>query len=202
MPEIYQRKMWELLGDLEGILIYMDDVIVFGMNQTEHDSRLKEVLEKIMNAGLKLNKEKCEFSRSKLEFLGNIISSEGISVSPDKVEAVKKLKIPNNVHELRRMLGLFNFVTKFFHNAQINLSPLNNLLKKENCWQWGYSQQKAFDEIKKSLSTAPALAYFEENKEIVVSADASAYAVGGVLLQRHGDVLRPVAYCSRSLTKS
>ena len=67
-PEIYQRKMWELLGDLEGIMIYMDDVIVFGRNQTEHDSRLREVLEKIMNARLKLNKEKCEFSTSKLEF--------------------------------------------------------------------------------------------------------------------------------------
>ena len=136
----------EIIGRLGG---NFDLFIVFGMNQTEHDSRLKEVLEKIMNAGLKLNEEKCEFSRSKLEFLGNIISSEGISVSPDKVEAVKKLKIPNNVHELRRVLGLFNFVTKFVHNAQINLSPLNDLLKKENCWQWGDAQQKAFDEIKK-----------------------------------------------------
>ena len=103
---------------------------------------------------------------------------------------------------MRWVLGLFNFVTKFVHNAQVNLSPLNYLLKKENCWQWGDAQQKAFDEMKKSLSTAPALAYFEENKEIVVSADASEFVVGGVLLQRHGNVLRPVAYCSRALTKS
>ena len=80
--------------------------------------------------------------------------------------------------------------------------PLNSLLKKGSCWEWGETQQNAFDKMKQSLSSTPALAYFEQNKEIVVAADSSSYAMGGVLLQRHDGVLRPVAYCSRSRSRS
>ena len=101
-----------------------------------------------------------------------------------------------------RVLGLVNFVTKFIPNAQTNLTPLNVLLKKGVCWQLSNDQQRAFDETKRSLCRAPALEYFDPNKDIIVSADSSAYAVRGVLLERHGKILRPVAYCSRSLMPS
>lgn len=201
-PEIYQRKMFELLGDVSGVLIYMDDVIVYGSSEEQHNNTLKIVLDRIKRCGLKLNKAKCEFNKREIEFLGHKISDKGIFPSPDKIKAVQKLKSPENINELRRVLGLFNFVTKFVHNAQINLSPLNELLKKENGWRWDSMQEDAFNKMKVLLTTAPALAYFEPCKEIIVSADASAYALGAVLLQRHGKVLRPVAYSSRSLNKS
>jgi len=201
-PEIYQRKMCELLHGIDGVLIYMDDVIIFGKSEEEHDCVLKEVLGRIKSSGLKLNKEKCEFKKEKLEFLGHVISSEGITASPEKIEALLKLKEPENVTELRRVLGLFNFVTKFVYKAQINLSPLNELLKKDTVWEWGEPQQQAFQNMKNSLTMAPALAYFEGNRDIIVSADSSSYALGAVLLQRHDKILRPVAYCSRSLSES
>ena len=134
--------------------------------------------------------------------MGLNITENGIEISPNTIDAILKLKTPGNVSELSRVLGLVNFVTKFIPNAQATLTPLNELLKKGVCWQWSNNQQRAFDEIKLSLCRAPALAYFDPNKDIIVSADSSGYAMGGVLLQRHGKILRPVAYCSRSLMPS
>ena len=201
-PEIYQRKMYELLGDIGGVLIYMDDVIVFGKSESEHDDTLKTVLDRIKAAGLKLNKKKCEFKKQSLEFLGHNISYKGVSVSSDKIDAIKRLNPPKTVQELRRILGMFNFVTKFVKNAQSNLSPLNELLKKDSSWCWETSQQSAFENMKKELCAAPALSYFDPNKPMIVSADSSSYAIGGVLLQKHGKVLRTVAYCSRSLNNA
>lgn len=201
-PEIYQRKMCELLEGIDGVLVYMDDVIVFGNSEQSHEKALRLVLDRIKQSGLKLNKEKCEFSKNSLEFLGHTISSEGIKASPSKIEAIQKLKTPTNVAELRRVLGLVNFVTKFIHKAQVNLIPLNELLRKSSVWQWNKEHDDSFNKIKVSLCEAPALAYFDPNKEIIVSADASSYAMGGVLLQKHGTILRPVAYCSRAFNNS
>ena len=179
----------------------MDDVIIYGRTE-EQNVTLLEVLNRIRMSGLKLNTDKCQFNKTKLVFLGHIISDGGIYPSPDKVSAIKNLKVPENTKDLRRVMGLFNFVTKFVPNAQLNMYPLNSFLKKGSSWEWGETQQNAFDKIKQSLSSTPALAYFEQNKEIVVAADSSSYAMGGVLLQRQDGVLRPVAYCSRSLSRS
>ena len=111
----------------------MDDVIVFGRNQCAHDKNLNDVMNRIKNSGLKLNRDKCEFSQNKVKFLGHIISKNGIELNLNEIEAINNLKIPTNVHELRRVLGLFNFVTKFIPKAQENLSPMNELLKKGVC---------------------------------------------------------------------
>ena len=162
--------MYELFGDIDGVLIYMDDVIVFGKSESEHDDTLKTVLDRIKAAGLKLNKKKCEFKKQSLEFLGHYISHKGVSVSSDKIDAIKRLKPPKTVQELRRILGMFNFVTKFVKNAQSNLSPINELLKKDSSWCWETSQQSAFENMKKELCAAPALSYFDPNKHMIVSA--------------------------------
>ena len=178
---IYQRKMFELLKDIEGVLIYMDDVIVFGNSKESHDEALKTVLNRIKIFGLKLNKDKCMFNKRKLEFLGHVISDVGVHISPSKIEAVKRLKIPKNSRDLRRILGMLNFLTRFIPNAQVDLSPLNNLLNKNIAWVGGPSQQQALDKIKSIVSSSPVLAYFDPTKPIAVSTDSSSYALGGVL---------------------
>ena len=93
-PEIYQRKMCELLEGIENVLIYMDDVIIYGRTEEEHNVTLLKVLNKIRKSGLKVNRDKCQFNKTKLEFLGHIISDGGIYPSPDKVSAIKNLKVP------------------------------------------------------------------------------------------------------------
>ena len=199
-PEIYQRKMNELLGDLDGVICSMDDVLVFGPDQASHDKRLRDVLERISKSGLKLNKAKCSFRQEEVTFLGHVLTGQGIKISPAKVEAVKKLEAPENVAELRKMLGMINYLTKFVPNAQDVLQPLNVLLQADVAWTWDKPQEDAFQKAKKLLSEAPVLAYFDCSKPTMVSADASSYGIGGVLLQKHGALWRPVAYCSRMLT--
>lgn len=199
-PEIDQRKMTELLSGVEGVLIYMDDVLVFGDTAESHNKILKRVLDRIEISGLRLNKEKCIFCTDKLEFLGHSISTRGISVCPRRIDAIRNMKPPSNVKELQRLLGMINFVTKFIVHAQTILRPLNELLQKNAAWNWDHPQSKAFEKIKEMICNSPVLAYFDPKKTTIVSADASSYGIGGVLLQKHGEQLKPVAFCSRTLT--
>ena len=201
-PEIYQRKMTEMLDDLDGVICYMDDIVVSGKSPEEHDKNLKTVLDRIISSGLKLNKDKCQFNKNQINFLGHVIGSQGIEIDPSKVEAIQSLHPPSNIHELRRILGLFNYVQKFVPKAQELASPMNELLRKNTSWHWDSKQQESFDELKKVVSNTSALAYYDPNLETTLSVDASSYGLGGVLLQRHNGNQRPVAYCSRSLSSN
>lgn len=107
-PEIFQRKMMETLQGLEGVEIFMDDILVYGATEKEHDCRLEKVMQRIEAAGLKLNREKCSIRRSQLRFLGHLIDQSGIRPDPDKVEAIQQLPPPADVQELRRILGMVN----------------------------------------------------------------------------------------------
>ena len=112
-PEFYQKKMPHMLSGLQGVACMMDDVLVFGQTQAEHDQRLKAVLERIKRAGATLNADKCEFSVDKVKFLGHVIDTGGIHPDPDKVSAIQQLKAPTNVTELRRFLGMVTYLGKF-----------------------------------------------------------------------------------------
>ena len=93
-PEIFQRKMEELLKDLPGVICYMEDILVFGRTGEEHDENLKKVLKIIQARGLKLNKEKCVFGQSQIPFLGHVIGAEGIHIDEGKVKAILSLPSP------------------------------------------------------------------------------------------------------------
>nr|XP_023665577.1 uncharacterized protein K02A2.6-like [Paramormyrops kingsleyae] len=201
-PEIFQRKMHELLGDLDGVAVYMDDVIVYGQDETEHDKRLKDVLKRMESVGLKLNKEKCMFKKTQLSFLGHIVDAQGVRADPEKVRAISELQDPNNVRELRRALGLINYMGKYIPNLATEGGPLYELLKAKSVWAWDQPQKRAFGNLKNALIKAPVLAHYDLARETVVSADASSYGIGSVLLQKHDSSWKPVAYASRRLTDS
>ena len=96
-PEIFQRKMMELLDGLPGVVCYLDDIVVSGTTVAEHDQNLEKVLRAIERAGLKLNKDICVFGQSEIEFLGHVISDKGVKISPEKVNAIVGLQEPSNV---------------------------------------------------------------------------------------------------------
>ena len=133
-PEHFQKRMSSILAGQEGVLCHIDDIIVFGRNQDEHDSRLQSVLKTIKKAGVTLNKEKCEFNRDRLVFLGHVINKDGISPDPEKTAAVSKMERPQTVSELRRFLGMANQLGKFTPNlAELSSSqPLRELLSSKN----------------------------------------------------------------------
>lgn len=200
-PEIFQRKMMELLKDLPGVICYLDDILVFGCSEKEHDAHLEMVLKRIQISGLKLNKEKCVFGKSQINFLGHLIGAEGIQIDPDKVKAIQALAAPSNIKELRRMLGMVNYLTRFLPHVQTVIQPLNILLSSKFVWQWGAEQEEAMLKLKRILTTAPVLSYFDPKLPTIVSADASEFGLGGVLLQRREGKWKPVAFCSRMLSE-
>ncbi len=113
-PEHFQRKMNELLADIPGVLVHVDDILIFATTRDVHDQRLHEVLKRIQNEGLTLNKDKCKFHQSRIEYLGHIIDSEGISPDPKRTEAIRKMPLLASLTELRRFMGIVNQLNKFF----------------------------------------------------------------------------------------
>ena len=151
-PEHFQKRMSHILEGIEGVVCQIDDILVFGKDQDQHDTRLMAVLKRVQSAGVTLNKDKCNFSMSQVQFLGHVIDQTGIRADPAKTAAIQNIEPPKTIPELRRFLGMVNQLGKFSPNLANITQPLRELLKKTRMWQWTEVQHKAFNEIKNSAS--------------------------------------------------
>ena len=193
-PEYFQRCMMEILAGQEGVLCHIDDVIIFGKDKQEHDNRLHAALRKIQAAGVTLNSDKCEFNKSQLLFLGHIINGEGISADRSKTSAILKMKQPTTITELRRFMGMVNQLGKFTPHLAELAQQLRELLSTKKAWTWGPPQEKAFQDIKNEMVKPTILAIYNPDAPTKISADASAFGLGAVLLQQHSEERwKPVA---------
>jgi len=200
-PEIFQKIMSEILDGLPGVILHMDDVLVFADNEEEHNQRVRAVLQRFLEKGMTLNTDKCEFSKSSLKFLGHIVSEQGIKADPDKVKAVRDYPAPTTVLELQRFNGMVNQLAKFLPTlANVN-EPLRQLLRKDRLWTWDTPQVQAFQKVKDLLASSDVLAHYSPEKRCTIAADACANGVGAVLLQEDDDGnRRPIYYASRSMS--
>ena len=181
--------------------VYLDDILVTGVDHDDHLHNLDLVLQRLESAGLTLKKSKCAFALDSVQYLGHIIDGNGLHPSPQKVRAIRDAPPPRNTTELKSFIGLINYYNKFLPNLSTFLSPLYRLLKKGCHWTWTKEQQTTFDKAKDLLQSSSLLVHFDPEKAIVVSADASPVGIGGVLSHRMEDgTEKPIAFTSRSLS--
>ncbi|UYV80241.1 K02A2.6-like [Cordylochernes scorpioides] len=200
-PEAYQKGMDSILLDLKGVICYLDDVVVYAKDRQELEERLRKVLQRFDKVGIRLNRNKCKFAMEELDILGHIVSSEGIKPDNRKIEAVLNFPIPKNIEMLRSFLGTCGFLRKFIPNFSKLAEPLNNLIRKNVRWNWDLKTNKAFQDLKESLTKEPCLAYYNLNSPTELITDASPIGLGAVLIQtQQNGIKRPIAYASRSLT--
>ena len=200
--EIFQNHIAEILSDIDGSMNTSDDILVYGQNQEDHDRALRKVFQRLKDKRLTLNKGKCEFNRDSIEFYGFNFGKGGVSPDPKKVEAIRKMAVPQSVKEVRSFLGLTNYVSRFVPNYSDITKPLRDLTKKETQWAWTDEHDSAFQKLKDMLTQTTTMRYFNPRAETEVIVDASPHGVGAILTQRDTDEEENhvVAYASRALT--
>ena len=201
-PATFQRLMEGVLAGLarEKCLIYLDDVLVIGETFTDHLSNLREVLNRLSSAGLRLKPVKCHILQREVLFLGFLVSAKGISANPDKVRAVSEFPTPSDLRALRAFLGLTSYYRRFVPRYSAIAQPLYCLTRKEVPFQWTDECGRAFQRLRVALTEAPVLAYPQFGHPFLLETDASGAGLGAVLSQKQEDgTTRPIAYASRTL---
>lgn len=197
---IFQRLMSSLLAGIQGVACLLDDVVVCGSTLQEHNERLLLVLKRLEDLGLKLNRAKCIFSSKRVTFLGYEIDETGVHPSKEKIREISDKPAPSNKKALKAFLGLYNFYERFLKDKTIVLEPLYKLLKENVKWQWGSSEQSAFDKAKSLLTSDLTLVHYSLERELYMLCDASEYGVGAVLVHKMDDgTERPVIMGSRTM---
>jgi transposase InsO family protein len=204
-PDIFQEKMSGLMAGLEFVRTYIDDILIITnslANDSEeytfekHLEQIEKVFERLQDAGLKVNAKKSFFGRHELEYLGYWVTRNGIQPIPKKVKAIVNLETPKTRKEVRKFIGMINFYRDMWRKRSELLAPLTRLTSKDVPFKWTDVEQKAFDDIKRVLSTETLLAYPQFDKPFVIHTDASDTQLGAVISQDK----KPIAFYSRKLS--
>ncbi|XP_022816983.1 uncharacterized protein K02A2.6-like [Spodoptera litura] len=199
-PAVFQRAMEGVLAGVPGTLCMLDDILITGETRSEHLSRLHQVLAKLQDAGLTLQKEKCMFFKDEVNYLGYVINKDGLHKSPQKIKAMIEAPVPSNINQLQSFLGLVNYYRNFVPNASSILSPMYELLKKSSRWCWTQKHDEAFTAIKSCLASDQVLAHFNPEATIILTVDASPVGLSAILSQVETDRSeRPISFASRTL---
>lgn len=195
-PEVFCKRMEQLFGDIDGVHIVFDDMIIAASDTTEHDEILKTVLSRARKYNVKFNKDKLQLRVKVVKYLGHLISAEGLIVDPSKVRAITEMPPPTDKKSLIRLLGMIAYVSKFIPNCSALTDPLRKLCKNEAHWWWSFEQQQAFEQLKRLIAEAPVLRYFDPSKPVTIQTDSSSTGLGSCLMQEG----QPLAFASRALT--
>ena len=201
-PATFQRVMDSLFGDLVGVycLVYMDDIIVFSGSLQEHIQHLGNIFQRILTANLKLQIDKSDFLRKEIEYLGHVVTQEGVKPNPLKIEAIKKFPLPKTQKEIKSFLGLMGYYRKFIKDFAKITKPLTKQLKGKIKVVTDEEFKATFEHCKNLLCNDPILIYPDFTKPFILTTDASNFALGAVLSQRNLGSDKPVSFASRTLT--
>ena len=202
-PAVFQHMMNDIFREYldHFVVIYLDDILVFSSSMEKHTQQVRLVLAKLREHGLYAKSEKCEFDRSSVEFLGYVISPNGIMMDTKKVRTVQEWATPTRMKEVQSFLGFANFYRRFIKGFSTIAAPLVALTRKDTSFQWTTATQHAFETLKEAFTSAPVLLHPDPTKPFQVETDASDFAIGAILSQPDTEgILHPVAYYSRKFT--
>lgn len=202
-PATFQAFLNDVLRDSLDtfVVIYLDDILIYSDTLEEHYEHVRSVLQRLKDADLQVKLEKCQFHVQTVEFLGYIISPEGISMDPAKIDAIVSWPAPKSVRDIQVFLGFANFYRRFIKGFSKVVAPITRLLKKDVPFTWDAPAQAAFDELRKAFTSEPVLRHFDPERPCYLEPDASKTALGAVCSQPDDQgTLHPVAFYSRSLT--
>ena len=172
--------------------------LIFGENEEHHNKNLQSLLQRCSEMGIQLNKAKSTIKTDQLIFIGHIITNQGLKPDPSKIQTIMDMERPKDKEGVRRLQGMVTYLSKFLPKLSDVIEPLRRLTHKEAEWNWSEEQENAFNDVKRLVTCAPALSYYDPSKDLVIECDASSKGLGAALLQDG----KPLEYASRSLTDS
>ena len=203
-PAYFQRLVYEVLRRITFAFGYLDDILIFSPDNETHLKHLKEVFQRLREADLKLKASKCNFFKKYIQYLGHLVSGEGIEPLPEKLESLKDMPPPTNPKEVKQFLGLAGYYRKFVPKYADIARPLTNLTKQDVPYEWTNRCQQTFEFLKEMLLKEPILKYPDPKKPYTLFTDASKYAWACVLTQEYihefdgkeRKILHPITYVS------
>ena len=183
------------------VIVYLDDILIYSKTWKDHLDHIRVVLEILRKEKLYGKISKCVFGVTEVEYLGHIISQDGVSVDPQKVQAITEWPVPRSKQHVQSFLGLVNYYRRFIRDCSKIAKPLTELTKNTP-FEWNEPQKNSFELLKKAICSVPVLRNFDAALPIYVTTDASQYAIGAVLEQEEQNKRKPVAFASRTLNES
>lgn len=211
-PEIFQRIMDDMLRGLSGVVCYLDDILVYGKDLEELRQRTDEVWKRIKANNLTLNEKKCKFEQTEVEFIGSVISKDGIRPTKERISGITDFPRPKTYKELRGFIGLVNYIASHLPGISTTMAPMRELLKgnskkqkgRDPLPQWTPEQHQSFEDTKRAAAKAILRGHYDLNDKIAIKTDASPVGLGAMTLQRDKNTkkIRVIACASRSLTET
>ncbi|KAE8238369.1 hypothetical protein A4X06_0g8816, partial [Tilletia controversa] len=201
-PGTFQRLMNDLFRPFldRFVIVYLDDILIYSETLEEHQRHVAQVLKLLQDEQLYAARQKCELFKTSTEFLGHIVSGDGVSMDPKKTDSIESWPTPKCVRDIQVFLGMANFYRRFIKNFSTMAEPLTRLLTKSLPFAWGPEQDHSFSSLKQSFQSAPVRRIFRPDLPIRVSTDSSDFGIGGVLEQKFEHRWHPIAFESRKLT--
>ena len=200
-PDIFQKAMNDVFGDLDYVIVYLDDILILSNEDDtfdDHLAKLNEVFKRSHHMGMKINLLKTEFLKDELDYLGYTLSQSGIKPQAKKVEAIGRILPPKNRKQLKHFLGMINYYRNMWPKRSHVLAPLSALASPKAKWEWTQKEQLAFEEAKQMIQREAMLAYPDFSKKFHIYADASDTQLGGVIMQDN----KPLAFYTRKLNSA
>lgn len=202
-PEVFQRTMERKLAGIEGVVIFIDDILIYATNLVSLRARTTQVMAALAKNNLTLNKEKCEFEKTEVRFLGHRLSKEGFSIDDDKIRDVQSFEAPKNVTDLRSFLGLASYLSEYIPRFADLVNPMWEAVKATP-FSWTREAEMSFQATKDQIARCTRkLSFFNTNARTIIYTDASPHALGVVLTQEiKGEPPRVICFASKTLTET